>query len=111
MPNNVEFNTVKNVKTIEVCPKNWTCPLCVEYGVVYDYMPIINWRVVGTYHTFTIPLQRLDFISSGNYKAHFEDALQSFREDYLEWYNDEFKLDWQQEYKEQFERFILISKK
>jgi hypothetical protein len=53
-------------------------------------------------------MQRLDFLSSGNYKEHFERALEVFRDDYLQWSKDNFDIDWKQDYEKQFNKFILL---
>lgn len=113
MPNNLDFSQFKNVKTIEVNPENWVSPLYVEYGVseenhVYDEMPYYYWRVKGTQHTFKILITRMDFLSSGDYKKHFENALEDFRENYMEWKSTGFICEWARDYRDQFARYIII---
>ena len=113
MPNNLDFTTLKDVKTIEVNPESWISPLHVEYGIteenlLYDQRPCFCWRVKGTLHTFVIPIARIDFISSGDYKKHFEHALEVFREDFLEWKDEGFIHEWAREYRDQFANFIVI---
>jgi hypothetical protein len=108
MPNDYDIGKLKNIKIMETTPNEWVAPLFIEYGVHYDYIPMIYWRVKGTQHTFTIPMQRLDFLSSGNYKEHFERALEVFRDDYLQWSKDNFDIDWKQDYEKQFNKFILL---
>jgi len=112
MPNNVDFSKLEDIKTIEVNPEHWISPLYVEYGVseeVSQYATICYfWRVKGTEHTFIIPVTRLDYISSGDYKKHFENALEIFRDDYLIWASENFIYDWSKEYKDQFSKFIII---
>jgi len=112
MPNNFDFSELKNVKTMEVNPQGWINSLIVEYGIYDDIAvygkPIYYWRVKGTKHTFTIPVMRMDYLSSGNYKKHFEDALEAFREDYLSWKEAGFATDWAREYERQFSKYIII---
>jgi len=115
MPNNFDFTKLENVKTIEVNPKGWINPLHVEYGVtkdvnasVYGAIPSYFWRVMGTQHTFIIPIARIDFLSSGNYKKHFEDALEAFREDYVNWSDEGFITEWARDYHRQFSQYIII---
>jgi len=112
MPNNFDFSELKNVKTIEVNPQGWVIPLYVEYGIgddIRSYGEISYfWRVKGTQHTFVIPIIRMDFLSSGDYKKHFEDALETFREDYINWKNEGFITEWSREYDKQYSRFIVI---
>jgi len=115
MPNNFDFSKLENVKTIEVNPAGWVTPLDVEYGVsedvnagVYGAYPSYFWRVKGTQHTFVIPIIRIDFLSSGNYKKHFEDALETFREDYVNWHSEGFVNEWSRDYQRQFYRFIIV---
>jgi len=108
MPNDHDFIDIKNIKCIEANPSGWVSSLFIEYGVLIGYIPIVYWRVKGTKHTFTIPMQRLDFLSSGNYKKHFEKTLELFRDDYIEWSKQSFVLDWMKEYEQQFNKFILF---
>lgn len=112
MPNNFDFSGLENVKTMEVDPEGWISPLIVEYGIYDDYAtygkPSYYWRVQGTTHTFTIPVVRMDYLSSGNYKKHFEDVLETFREDYISWQKAGFAADWSREYERQFSKFIVL---
>lgn len=115
MPNNFDFSKLKDVKTMEVNPEGWVTPLYIEYGVsddmnagVYGAIPSYYWRVKGTQHTFIIPIIRIDYLSSGNYKKHFEDALETFREDFIEWKKEGFNTNWARDYQGQFSRFIII---
>jgi hypothetical protein len=101
MPHNFDFSNLANVKSIEVNPKGWISPLTVEYGVEDNQeVPSYFWRVKGTLHTFVIPISRMDYLSSGDYKKHFENALESFREDYLSWKEEGFRADWSGQYRE-----------
>jgi len=108
MPNNYDFSIFKNIKDIEVFPINWVKPLIVEYVVdYYSDVPTCFWRVKGTDHTFTIPFTQLNYLSSGNYKEHFEKSLSIFRDDYIEWKNRSFDADWMKQYQKQFENLII----
>jgi len=111
MPNNFDFKKLQNIKTMEVNPSGWISPLFVEYGITDDdaVQGIMSycWRVKGTQHTFVIPMLRLDFLSSGDYKKHFEIMLENFKDDYLEWKKQEFIIPWMKEYKEQYSKFII----
>ena len=97
---------------MEVSPEGWISPLFVQYGVDEDEnlfgIPTYFWRVKGTEHTFTIPIIRIDFLSSGNYKEHFNEALEIFREDYIKWKDEGFVTEWSRQYRKQFSRFIII---
>lgn len=106
MPNNVDFSKFATINTIEVNPIGWINPITIEYGISDDAMPFYCWRVKGTKHTFIIPVLRMDFLSSGDYKKHFENALEIFREDYISWKEEGFKTDWAKEYRDQYNRFI-----
>lgn len=113
MPHNFDFSKIENIKTIEVNPQGWITPLNVEYGMyedanVYGGITSYFWRIKGTLHTFVIPISRMDYISSGDYKKHFENALESFREDYLTWKEEGFGTEWAKEYYRQYSRFIII---
>jgi len=114
MPHNFDFSKVKNLKTLEVNPNGWISPLIIEYGIVDGDGDQINnvisyyWRVKGTLHTFVIPVIRMDYLSSGNYKKHFEDALEKFREDYISWKEQGINAGWVNEYYSQYSRFIII---
>ena len=91
----------------------WISPLYVEYGIAEEtksYGGTLSyfWRVKGTEHTFIIPIVRMDYLSSGNYKMHFEKSLEVFREDYIEWHEQNFSIEWMKEYEKQFSQFIII---
>jgi hypothetical protein len=105
MPNNVDFSKLENINTVEINPNGWK-PLTIEYGInnVFEYC----WRIKGTTHTFTIPIIRLDFISSGNYGEHFKTVLETFREDYIKWKDEGFIYEWSREYRDQYSRYINI---
>lgn len=112
MPHNFDFSKIENIKTLDVKVDGWIYPLYIEYGI-YDGIetggvPSYYWRVKGTFHTFVIPVLRMDFLSSGNYRQHFENALKIFKEDYLQWRNEGFITEWAREYNQQFSRFIIV---
>ena len=94
---------------MEVHPQGWVEPLFVEYGMgVHGSTPSYFWRVKGTKHTFVIPVMRMNFLSSGDYEKHFNEALESFREDYIDWKNQGWITEWQQEYRRDFSKFISL---
>jgi len=112
MPHNFDFSSLNNIKTMEVHPEGWIDPLIVEYAVsanenTFNGIPSYLWRVKGTQHTFTIPVSRIDFVSQGDYKTHFENALEIFRDDYLTWKEQGFSTPWAREYREQFHKYII----
>lgn len=112
MPNNFDFSTLKNIKTIEVNANGWVTPLTIEYGIkeespTFGDLNSYHWRVKGTKHTFVIPVIRMDFLSSGDYKKHFEKSLEVFRDDYMSWKEQNFNIEWMKEYETQFSRFII----
>ena len=97
---------------MEVNPEGWVEPLTVEYAVsanedIFNGIPSYLWRVKGTQHTFTIPVSRIDFVSQGDYKTHFEYALEDFREAYISWKEQGFSTPWAREYRDQFYQFII----
>ena len=112
MPNNFDFSKLKNIKEKYVEVIGWTTPLFVEYGMsdCFEVHSIMSycWRVKDTQHTFVIPVLRMDFLSSGDYKKHFENVLENFREDYIIWKEEGFNTDWGREYQDQYSRFINI---
>jgi len=113
MPNNFDFSYIKDIKVIEVNPEGWIFPLYVEYGFVTNPninngIPTCCWRVKETLHTFIIPIARLDFLSSGDYKKHFKDVLEAFRKDYIKWKEEGFTTEWSREYAQQYSRFIIV---
>jgi len=109
MPNYYDFSKVSNIKKVEVKPNGWVQPLYVEYGESYiGNTPSYFWRVVGTNHTFTIPMIRMQYLSSGNYVKHFEETLEAFREDYKDWAEENFYTEWMQEYRRNFKSFISL---
>jgi hypothetical protein len=109
MPYNHDFSDIRNIRESEIHPKGWIDPLFVEYGLgMHGNVPSYFWRVKGTKHTFVIPVLRMNFLSSGDYEKHFEESLQTFREDYISWSKEEWNSPWAREYKEQFSRFISL---
>jgi len=109
MPNIVDFDTIKDIKTLLVQPKGWTKPLYIEYGVGlhYSVTPSYYWRVKGTTHTFIIPISRFHYVTAGKYEKHFEEALEGFRTEYLEWEKENFQgAEWQEDYRKEYSKFI-----
>lgn len=114
MPNIFDFsNCLGEIYSIKVYPVGWVNPVTVEYATAkahkYDTQLSVVWRVKGTTHTFTIYEQKLNILSKGDYKKHFEEALTNFRLDYLRWFKeDEFRdAGWKYEYQEQYGQLIL----
>ncbi len=113
MPNNLDFSTISDIKQIEIFPNGWVTPLYIEYGISDEIIQYIGiscccWRVKGTLHTFIIPISRIDYLSSGDYKKHFENALENFKEDFIDWKNEGFIYEWEREYRDQYSNFIII---
>jgi len=109
MPNNYDFKDIKDLKVVEVNPEGWISPLFVEYGsFLHGGVPAYFWRVKGTQHTFIIPILRMDFLSKGDYKKHFEEVLERFREDYKGWAEESFYAEWMEEYREIYKQFISL---
>lgn len=109
MPNNYDFSKLTNVKEVVINPNGWINPLIVEYGIGYHVETISYfWRVKNTKHTFVIPTIRMDYLTEGKYAKHFEESLEGFREDYKEWKNKKWHLEWMQAYKEDFSKFITV---
>lgn len=104
---------ISGYKTVEVFPKGWVLPLYVEYGIAqvreYDPQMSVVWRVKGSSHTFTIYENRLNIISNGDYKKHFELALTNFAKDYRMWFKDEEYegVEWKYGYLNDIGRYIL----
>jgi len=108
MPNNYDFSKLDNIKTIEINPKGWINPLFIEYGINYHGEVLSYfWKIKGTQHTFIIPILRIDYLTQGDYKKHFEEILEGFREDYIEWQNENFHTDWMKKYYNQFNNLII----
>lgn len=114
MPHIYDFsNCIGEVMTVDVNPKGWKGPLIIEYGIAqhakFDTQASIVWRIKGTSHTFSIYERRLNVFSNGNYKKHFEEVLENFREDYLSWFEDPAydKVQWKYEYQSQFGNLII----
>ena len=110
MPNKQDFSIFKDIRSIRLDEVDgWVTPLYVEYGSgFHGGVPSYFWRVRGTEHTFVIPIMRMDFLSKGDYEAHFKEALSGFRKDYKEWADTGFVHEWMQEYREQYGDFISL---
>lgn len=108
MPHYVDFSKMKDVKSIIVEPEGWINPLNIKYAITLrGDTPCYFWSIKGTSHTFVIPVVRMSFLTSGDFKKHFEEVLEKFRIDYLNWKKQDFYSDWMKEYKDQYEKFIL----
>ena len=114
MPHIYDFkNCIGDVKEITVNPKGWSGPIIIEYGVAqhnpHDPMLSVVWRIKGTGHTFSIYERRLNVMSHSNYEAHFTEALENFREDYLSWFEDDRYRDvtWKYDYQKEYGKYIL----
>lgn len=117
MPFYFDFNLANGeLHTVEVSPIGWKGPITIEYITAqahqYDTMVSVIWRIKGTEHCFTIFEQRLNHISHGDYKAHFKEALENFRIDYLSWFKDEMyrNCEWKYEYEKQYGKLIIPDK-
>lgn len=110
MPNNYDFSKFTNIKEIVINPRGWVNPLTIEYSIGYHLSetPQYFWRIKGTTHTFIIPIIRLNFLSGGNYEKHFTEVLEFFKSEYIEWAENNFELDWQQDYKKQYKNLIIL---
>ena len=109
MPYIYDFSKLTTIQQMEVHPMEWVEPLFVEYGMgIHGTTPSYFWRVKGTKHTFVIPVLRMNFLSSGDYEKHFNEALESFREDYVDWSKQGWVTEWMQEYKKDFSRYISL---
>ena len=117
MPSYFDFNLANGeLHTVEVSPIGWKGPITIEYITAqahqYDNMVSVIWKIKGTDHCFTIFEQRLNHISHGDYKAHFKEALEKFRIDYLSWFKDEMyrNCEWKYEYEKQYGKLIIPDK-
>lgn len=117
MPFYFDFNLANGeLHTVEVSPIGWKGPITIEYITAqahqYDTMVSVIWKIKGTDHCFTIFEQRLNHISHGDYKAHFKEALEKFRIDYLSWFKDEMyrNCEWKYEYEKQYGKLIIPDK-
>ena len=109
MPYNHDFSSIKNIRKAGINPEGWINPIFVEYGIgLHGNMPSYFWRVQGTQHTFVIPVLRMNFLSSGEYEKHFQEVLQKFRDDYIEWSREGWQTGWSREYRNQFSRYISL---
>lgn len=118
MPHIYNFNNcIGPIKEVVINPKGWVNPITIEYGVTqhtkYDPMLSVVWRIKGTTHTFSIYERRLNVLSHSNYEAHFTEALENFREDYLNWFkSEEYKdVKWKYDYEKQYGKLILPDSK
>ena len=117
MPFYFDFNLANGeLHTVEVSPIGWKGPITIEYITAqahqYDNMVSVIWKIKGTDHCFTIFEQRLNHISHVDYKAHFKEALEKSRIDYLSWFKDEMyrNCEWKYEYEKQYGKLIIPDK-
>jgi hypothetical protein len=108
MPHVYDFSKLTIIQQMKVHPKGWVEPLFVEYGMgIHGTTPSYFWRVKETNHTFVIPVLRMNFLSSGDYGKHFDEYLEGFRQEYLEWKSEGFYVPWMKEYQEIYRNFIV----
>lgn len=107
MPNIHNFSEFDIVKTTVVNPLGWINPITIEYAIGEWGVRTCFWRIKNTTHTFTIPVNRLDYLCGGDYSNHFTEVLQNFLYDYIEWKQSDFQLDWMKEYRNEYNRYIL----
>jgi len=113
MPHYFDFNVFKkeDIRNIEIRNlQGWINPLVLEYayGNFLDTKTTLYWRVKGTAHTFTIPASQFNKLVKGDAETHFRNALTSFREDILDWYNDNAPAEWMREYIYMFKNYITF---
>lgn len=99
---------VDEMNETAVGPKGWY-PVTIEFGLAplgESTAQQMCWRVKGTQHVFRIPLPVFYEQAQGDYEKHFCHVLETFREDYLNWYKQGFKESWMQNYRRQFKQFI-----
>lgn len=105
-------NSLNEIKEIKINPKGWCDNIIIEYCVAqahpYDTMSSICWRIKGTSHTFTIYEYKLKDSNCDIYAKHFTETLETFREDYLSWFQEEKYRDceWKWEYKKEYGNLI-----
>lgn len=103
---------IGETKRLTISPNGWINPIEIEYGVAhakqFDTMNSIVWHVVGTKHYFSIYEPYMASYAKEGYAAHFKKVLESFRQDYLLWQEDEYYQGcaWADEYRKEFARFI-----
>ena len=98
-------NTHNRTELIIKDLKGWKTTLIIEMGTFEENGTIqMHWKVKGTAHVFTIPLNQLNKFDSRI--DHFKIALETFRDDYVQWAKDGFSEKWMREYHYIFEHFI-----
>ena len=108
MPTNYDF-THLNVDTAEIDITGWK-DVVVEFAMSEktSQEQVVYWRVKGTEQTFRVYMSfLLEYYDGTDYEKYFKDLLTTFRKDYKTWEDDEFEEGWMQEYKEQFQDFII----
>jgi hypothetical protein len=93
-------------KTIDLEVPGWK-NLCVEYTFrAYSGISWLLWKVSGTDHIFQIQHQIVLAKHGADVKDHFILALETFREDYLTWKEEQFSEPWMQKYQMMFSNLI-----
>ena len=104
MPYYHNFTNLEHINTKEISPFGWITPIYIEFEIANN---TYYWRVLGTKHTFSIPLARMNYTVAGNYEEHFKMVLENFKDEYLEWKKQGFTTDWMKEYEKEYMLFIL----
>ena len=104
----MDINLAQNRKQVHIDIDNWK-PLIVEYGLLKISKQVyLLWNVIGTNHTFNIPLSIVLKHHSGNYGDHFRKTLEQLRIDLLQWKDTEPKEDWMLFYLGEFSKFTTL---
>ena len=108
MPFHKDFTEVDGVKEIEVQPEGWKV-ITIEYGYQkFSTLTYVFWRVKGTNHTIKITLRELNDLSKGDYGKHFQEILEIFRADFIDWVGNGLSADWMREYYEEYKEHIYF---
>lgn len=83
--------------------------LIIEYSTeIVDGISYLCWRIKGTEHVFRIQTAIVYQNHGINFEEHFRVTLIKFREDYIQWKNEDFTLDWMKRYERIFKNYIII---
>lgn len=108
MPHYSNLSGVQNIHELIIDDlEGWKTPLIIEIGNKEVNGKIFtHWKVKGTAHVFTIPTEAIN--QYGSHIDHLKQALETFRNDFKEWYEMGFSEKWMREYDFMFRNFILV---
>jgi len=104
----IGLNKVPQLQSVDIVIPGWVYPLTIHYGTYnVGAAQYILWKIAGTSHTFKVPAKIIFQQHNMEVKDHFILTLKQFRRDYIDWKTEGFPEDWQKQYYDIFNDYII----